>query len=448
MTGPGWRAKAGTLAAPGMTIVAGAAALLWPAVLNGYPLLFSDTGAFLSQGLDWFMVWDKPWIYGPGLGWSSLKLTLWLPAIAQALLLSWLLWRVLAVFCCARPMVHMILCVVLALGSAAPWFASLLMADIFAPITVLCLFLIAFGPRRGRWVQVGIAAFAIATHLAHLIVAGAVLALVLLMRPRALGRVALPLVLALGVVTAGSVIGHGRLAVSPYGSVFLLARLVGDGPARDYLHRACPAAGYALCAWVGRLPTDSDQFMWDPEGPVWSQPGGPPGLALEAGAILRGTFLSEPMGVVRTFAANTARQLVLLRLDEVLGNYWLDETVGERLRRHFPAGEYRRFRASHQLADTLRPLAAPWQGPHSVLLGLAALACLAVPVLARRRQPRLAAFALLVLGGVLANAFATGALSGPHDRYQARIAWLLFLPPLIYATMRATSSGAERTRDV
>ena len=34
----------------------------------------------------------------------------------------------------------------------------------------------------------------------------------------------------------------------------------------------------------------------------------------------------------------------------------------------------------------------------------------------------------MVLAALLANAFATGALSGPHDRYQARIAWLVLLP--------------------
>jgi hypothetical protein len=43
------------------------------------------------------------------------------------------------------------------------------------------------------------------------------------------------------------------------------------------------------------------------------------------------------------------------------------------------------------------------------------------------------AFALLLLvcAGLFANAFATGALSKPHYRYQTRIAWLLVIPPLV-----------------
>ena len=51
----------------------------------------------------------------------------------------------------------------------------------------------------------------------------------------------------------------------------------------------------------------------------------------------------------------------------------------------------------------------------------------------------------MVLVALGANAFATGALSKPHDRYQARIAWLLLLPPLLYAARRETSSGLMRT---
>ena len=36
-----------------------------------------------------------------------------------------------------------------------------------------------------------------------------------------------------------------------------------------------------------------------------------------------------------------------------------------------------------------------------------------------------------MLVGVSVNALVTGALSGPHDRYQARIAWLLPLAGLL-----------------
>jgi hypothetical protein len=52
---------------PAAAILLAALLLVWPAFLNGYPLLFSDTGAFLAQTVVPLMIWDKPWVYGPML---------------------------------------------------------------------------------------------------------------------------------------------------------------------------------------------------------------------------------------------------------------------------------------------------------------------------------------------------------------------------------------------
>jgi hypothetical protein len=58
------------------------------------------------------------------------------------------------------------------------------------------------------------------------------------------------------------------------------------------------------------------------------------------------------------------------------------------------------------------------------------------------RDARALALLLLVCAGVLANAFATGALSKPHYRYQTRIAWLLVIPPLILLRRKETREAS------
>ena len=68
---------------------------------------------------------------------------------------------------------------------------------------------------------------------------------------------------------------------------------------------------------------------------------------------------------------------------------------------------------------------------------------LLIAALRRRDMPR-AGLAALVLAALLANAFAAGALSKPHDRYQARIAWLLLVPPAFQIGARASTSAGER----
>ncbi len=482
-------------------VLTGAALLVWPALLNGYPILFSDTGGLLDMGLAGDMGWDKPWVYGPFLALTSLGLTLWGSVAVQGLLLSHLLWLSQAIVAPPRPGRHMAVCAVLAVGTAAPWFTSLLMPDIFTPLVVLCLFVLAFGAGRvGRGAQAWagvVGTVAIASHLSHLIVAAAVVAVSGLLRWRLPWRPALPLSAALLFLLGSNLIGNGVLAVSPYGSVFVLARLVGDGPGRAYVDAACPTAGWRICAWRGRLPSDSDEFLWHPNGPVWADGFGPVRYAPEATKLVPAIIAAFPGRVLLAAAANTLRQAGLVRVGDALVALHLDVALLPRLELYFPSREAAAYRASLQAADKLGAVAAPFAPLHVALLlaGVAgsfwivgrgslslrerigvrgsrlrsgelgtppasgstsdrtALALPLTPALSRREreEKQLAAYlqglAVLALTGLLANAAATGALSGPHDRYQARIAWLVVLPPLLAyaarrdASCRATSAG-------
>ena len=84
------------------------------------------------------------------------------------------------------------------------------MPDVFAPVTVLALFLLAFGPVRLRVVVGAVAVLGIAVHLSHLVVAvGCVLAAACLGNWRGAGRAALPLAMAVALLVV-SVIALSR----------------------------------------------------------------------------------------------------------------------------------------------------------------------------------------------------------------------------------------------
>jgi len=411
-----------------LAIIAGAVLLAWPALVNGFPIVFSDTHAFLVQGGEPQMVWDKPFVYGPVLALLHQRITLWLPLVAQVLMVSHLLWLVRGAFAAPGWRFHLALCAGLAALSAAPWFASLLMPDILAPAVVIVLFLLGFatlGPWMRLWLVV-LGGVGIASHLSYLPLAGVVTAGALLLGGRRI--VAVPLCAALALLVAGNAIGHGRAGLSPYGSVFALARLMTDGPAQAVLARECPGAGWKMCDWQGRFPDDSDLFLWKEHGPVWSS-GGPRALAPEASAIVRATLVQEPVAVLRSALGNFQEQLWRVRLGDTLGDDWLEESITGSFRAYFPPEEMARFRAGRQMANMLGAVAAPLNALHAVVLAAGAAASLFVAW--RRRGTRAGRFALLVLAGVLANAAASGALSRPHDRYQARIAWLVLLPGVV-----------------
>ena len=409
-----------------LAVLAVALMLAWPAIVNQYPIVFSDTHAFLVQAGQPRMVWDKPWTYGPFLLALHGGTTLWLPMAAQVLALSHLMWLLAASLGQATAARHLVLGLVLAAGSAAPWFASLLMPDIFAPVTVIALYLLAFpgalGVWQRRWIVV-LAAAAMAFHLTHLVLGAACLAVVLVFQWRAVPRAALPLGVAVAILMATNVVGFGRFAVSPYGSVFALARLTADGLVGPVLVEACPAAGWHLCAWRDRLPAESNAFLWDGDGPVWTAPGGAIGLAPEASAIVGAVIRTAPLAVLRVAAVNTLDELRRVALGDTLGPDWLEGSITGSLRAYFPPREIERFRAGLQARGELVAVAVPFNRLHAGLLMLGAAGSL----LCLLRPGR--ALALMILVGVAANAFAGGALSGPFDRYQARIAWVLLLPP-------------------
>lgn len=426
-------------------ILLGGLLLLWPAFLNGYPLVFIDTVSYLNHTTLPEPPWDKTPAYGPFLHLLHWQVSLWPAVAAQGLIASHLLWLAQRL---ARggagAGLHLGLCAALAALTSAPWFLATLMPDAFTALAPLCLLLLGFA-RLSRaetaWL-VALGTLAIAFHLSHLPAALALLPLVALLGGR-IGRAALPVGFALLLLLGANLATFGRATLSPHGAAFLLARLQDDGPATATLRAHCPAAGWHLCAFLDRLPMDSDEFLWDPGSPLNREADGTPRAmggvagAAEARAILALTLRERPGEVARAMLGNWWRQLRLARVGDTLGNAHLALSARRPIAAAFPPRELAAFDAAAQMRGALPALAAPLLAPHAPAL---LLALLAAPWLLWRALRQGARGGAALLAGALlalaANAFATGALSKPHDRYQARIAWLLPLAALLAALPR------------
>ena len=187
--------------------------------------------------------------------------------------------------------------------------------------------------------------------------------------------------------------------------------------------------------------TNSDVFLWEPWSPVNRDAAGQPiflggaRLSPEAREIVAETLRREPLTVARLALGNFARQLALMRIGDVLTRGAAGESVPPRLAEGFPAFEGRAYAGSLQQADRLAPLAErlAWLHPLVVVLALPVLG-LALWRSVRTGDARRTGLLLCLLVGVAGNALATGALSMPHHRYQARIAWLLPLGAILFAT--------------
>jgi hypothetical protein len=409
--------------------------LLWPALLNGYPLVFSDTGTYLSQAIHLYLGWDRPAFYSLFMMALHMTLTTWPVVLAQAVCVVLMLECVRGVFFPTTPRpVLPVLLLALSLLTGLPWLISRLMPDLFTPLLVLAMAVLIFVPERlaprWRWLLVLAAVAMTAVHQSNVLLCLGLLAALVPLRRRlgaqvALGRqgllrLALVPVLALAALTAVNLAAHRVASPSPFGNVFLLARVIYDGPGLRVLQRDCPQAGWRLCAELGDMPPTSDDFLWLPDGPL-VRAGGAKIVSREATAIILAALWAEPWTQLRAIAANSLEQLGLFSPGDGL-HAWPEE-VSPWIARDFPDAERRRYEAARQTRGALVvPAWTETADRASVVVGLAGLVVVFVRAV-RRRCPSAGLCAAIFLA-VLGNAVITGGLSCPHDRYQSRVIWL------------------------
>ncbi len=442
------------------TIIAGALLLLWPAALNGYPLVYADTGNYLGQALQHYVGWNAPPFYSIFLLATDLRVTLWLPILVQSLLVVHLLSVVLRQFGWRGPWPVLASCVGLAAVTTLPWFLSFVTPYVFGGVVVLALWLLAFG-EVGTWERrylMLLAVGAVAVHFSHVMLGfglavvgggGATFYWGSRAGLRAFGRMAMaPLVVCVMLVGV-NLAANGKASVAPFGSVLVAARMIFDGTGRDYLRAACPTQHYRICPYLDQIGDDRDDFLFN--RPLLAETlGGAKAWAPEARAIVYGTLAYEPGAVLRAALANTFTLFDHLWLREAL-RPWPDSPGPETMiRRYFPPAELAAFRDSAQTRGVLQDEAAT-TAPLQVALTWLGIAGLIVLLWTERRRPPGWTLSLVVLAALAGNALITGGLSGIEDHYEARLAWLpVLVPALVLAgrvlPARTRPGGQELTR--
>ena len=409
--------------------------LLWPAVLNDYPLLFGDTGVYIKDGIDHHVSWPRPMFYGLFMLPLHLMRAVWPVVIAQAVIAATVLLVVMRGF---LPRVHAFalipITLVLSVGTSLPWFVSQLMPDLFAGLMVLVLatlLLIPPGMRvGGQIIAVLFAAGCITMHLSLLPISLAVIVTLFVCRWITRGRFGVSDVLrgiAVPMIAAGVLIGTnalliGQASMSPYGKIFVLNRVLVDGPGVRALERECPRPDWTLCAFKAVIPTitDEDDMLWGTDA-VLDRAGGYKAVAPQVWPIVLSALRAEPGTMLAQAFRNTVVQFISFRTgDALLRPSKFNDGVWSSV---FPAAEQARYRAGRQFRGL--ELVPDWlQAIHVVFGAIAVVAVAAGAVMALRRRAAVCGLYAAVIAALCANAFVAGALSGVYDRYQSRFIWL------------------------
>ena len=441
---------------PWPTLGVVAALLIWPALWNGYPLVFADSGTYLGQALLVYASWDRPPFYSLFLYALHWRLSLWPAVVGQGVLLAHLIFLIFRVEGQAASLQLAAAAVALATLTGLPFIAAQLQPDLFTGCVVLATWLLGFRysalSLNERVYLLMLATFSIVVHQSHIPLAFGLIMVALPLRGateglreamQSVGRMLAPPLLAILGLIAINTAAHKVPMLSPYGSVFLATRLLFDPAGANYLARHCPEASFRVCDVRGAMGQGHNDFLWDLNGPLYTHLGGPKGWAAEASNLVRAIVADDPLGVARDAWRNTLSQLAHANTGEGLGPWPAAPGPEPLIHRFFP-GEHGAFREAKQQRGELEPLVRRLAPFHVVVF------CAGLPVLLgaatwRRLSPQRFALVALIIAATLGNAVIAGALSGPSDRYQARILWLVTVAFFIVVPVRSVR-GLVATR--
>src|SRR5216683_605373 len=449
-------------------IVAMAVLFLIPALDNGFPFVYPDTGTYLGGiGLThipqdrpiyyaWFTrIFDLPILVHSSSSQTHLKgWSPWPSVVLQSLVTAWMIWRFAsALFGLTAASRLLLVALLLTLGTSLPWFVGQIMPDIFTPSMILALALLWLAhdtlSKVSRILLMLLVSGAVAFHQANLLVAlwmlpAFGLCALLGWRPSkasVYGILESGLALALGaaaLLTANLV--DGRFELSNGGPVFLLARLLEDGTAINYLEKACPQRRFAVCAQLDELSSYRSEMVTVPGcgsrrtslaieflfgGPL-DRLGGFRAEQSEASAIVAGTLAAYPLEQFRAAIDNGWRQLFRFRAGEGLCVYSETEFWTITIDNIFGPVVYNHYLKSKQMRDGLFDRFELLYYIHATVLVASFLVLIGFLVVGGlREQPRAFFAGIFVIVLVAGNAFTLGVLSGVGDRYETRVIWLV-----------------------
>ncbi|WP_246550849.1 hypothetical protein [Bradyrhizobium liaoningense] len=416
--------------------------MIAPAFWNGYPLLQWDTGGYLARWYEGYLVPSRSTVFGLYLHYGE-SFGFWINLAVQSLAALWLLQLTLRVLSMMQTFRFVAISLGLILSTALPWLASMLLTDIFAGLSVLSLFLLAVGASRTSALEKTslfvFTAFAAATHSATL---GVLLGLCVagwIARPflkerlplAGLAQASLTIVAGGLMLVSANYALSGKLAWTPGGYGVAFGRMMQDGIVARYLNDHCPRERYKLCPYRNELPASADEFLWGKS--MFNTLGRFEGMNEEMGYIVVQSLKDYPAWQAGAALRAMGQQLLHVATGEGT-NGWIPHTRGI-IERYIP-GQAAPMRAARQQNWELDFTAINWLHVPVALASMLALLALLGNALASRRLDDLTLLAATVTLALLGNAFICAVISGPHDRYGARMVWVATFVVLIALARR------------
>ncbi len=421
------------------------------ALYNKYPLVFPDTGTYIRYAFELIVPYDRPIMYSLFVRYTSLGSSLWLVVYAQGIIVTYLVF--LCIKCLSevtRPfLTSLIVITILSAFTGVSIYCSQLMPDIFTSITILSFILLVAiknNTKKNTVILILILIASTCCHLSHLVV------IFFMLIAYTIGYVYnrkntesvftksklifISIVVFTSILSVPSIhyLFKGGFNFSKTSHIFTIARMSENGILKKFLNENCNGNSYMLCHYKDSLPNNSSVFLWDYNSPLYKT-GGWDNSKNEYTRIIHETLTTPKFLYMQISEGLKAflKQLVRIESGNLTPNLKgspphsvIDQHYNSEIGEYEIAEQYSgNFRNEYMREFNDKQLLFVLISGVSLLSIIIILMNNKTNLLLKDESRSILILIVLIITGIVANAFVCGALSVPDGRYQNRVIWLL-----------------------
>jgi hypothetical protein len=419
-------------------------ALIWPAIYNGFPLVYSDSGSYIYSGFYNQIPIDRPIFYGWFVRHLSLATSLWFVIIAQAIIVWYTLYCLVKLVKSDNAwLLNFLIISLLSFTTGLSNYTSQIMPDIFSGIMIISVALLFTSKKLTSFDIILFIVISLCgvVHLSNLILLTGMTLVALF--TLGIKRFSYKYIIRLVIVCVFPILtvllvnktflNSFQLSRAP--SVFIYGRMIETGVMQNFLSRNCNNNSYIFCDQIETLPNSAIGFIWEDDSPLfdsicrdidwtycWEEKNEALGKSIN-GVLKSGEHRNT---LARIYASDFLKQITLFTVGimtpqtEKSTTYKLikDKLVYD-LKGYLQASQFKKTQ-EFKVISILQLI--------MVILSALVFICYFF-----NRNPllQLRQILLLSLIGIIGNALTVTIFSTVIDRYQARIIWIIPLIALI-----------------
>ncbi|MDP2913311.1 MAG: hypothetical protein Q8N91_04815 [Candidatus Omnitrophota bacterium] len=419
--------------------LAGAFILMWPAILNGYPLLFKDSAYYILA--------RRPAIRPIGYTFfilaTSLNWSLWITIFAQSFLTSFLVMRNTDAAICENKFKRLIPFAILILMCAMtslPKYTSWLMTDLFAGLLFLSSTLFLLSDLKIDKIAASLSIMlSLFSHPSHVLIAILYFSILFfsgliyrhIIPPaiwdniKKLSSLTILILVSIGFLNFGY--GGGFRLSYQNSANFTLYKFIYSGIASKTLEAYCPVKKWKLCQYQKEIKEaigkKESLFLWSPSSPI-HKTGGFENQREQNEIVFYSvkTFFPD---ILKLCIRATFRQLLMINeLGKVETDPSIKLGVYQTIRYKYP-NDFSSFINSRRMRGfPSRSTLAP-SNTLKFQLAILILVCFSACIFIYKRK---ISYLLLLFSSLLfvfINALVFGFVTTPSHRYQERVMWII-----------------------